>query len=142
MTRFLRFAALAVIASCSLAIPFLKSAAVTNNPTVSVIVEFRDDPAAVYSAKLKQSGAVPTTDQVQSYRNTLSAAQDQFLNSLRSRGINFQLQTIAIKDASGNVAGSVAARYTLVYNGVTLTVPEAAAPTIAAIPRAKKIHAN
>src|SRR5438067_10510296 len=133
MLRYLRFFGGAVIGATVLAIPFMISSAGTSSQNVSVIVEFRDDPAAVYSAKLKQSGGAPTTDQVQSYRNGLTAAQDQFLNALKSRGINFQLQTIPIRDASGNIAGNVAARYTLVYNGVTLTVPEAAVPTIASM---------
>ncbi len=142
MFRFLRFVGGAAIAAMVLAIPFIISSAGTSSHTVSVIVEFRDDPAAVYSAKLKKSGAVPTTDQVLAYRNSLTAAQDQFLNALKSRGVNFQLQTIPIKDTSGNVAGNVAARYTLVYNGVTLTVPEAAVPTIAGMSGVKKVHAN
>ena len=56
MFRFLRFAALSVLAICVFAIPFLKSAAVSGG-NVSVIVELRDDPGAVYAAKAKQSGA-------------------------------------------------------------------------------------
>src|SRR5256714_5595925 len=142
MFRFLRYFGGAVIAAIVLAIPFLISSAGTGSHNVSVIVEFRNDPAAIYSAKLKQSGGAPTTDQVQTYRNTLTAAQDQFLSALKSRGINFSLQTIPIRDASGNVAGNVAARYTLVYNGMTLTVPEAAVPTIASMSGVKKVHAN
>ncbi len=142
MIRFLRFAALAAIASCLLAIPFLKSAAVTSTTTVSVIVELRDDPGAVYAAKLKQQGALVSDDQMRSYRNGLTAAQDQFLNALKSQGTNFQLQTVDVKDAAGNVAGTVSMRYTLVYNGVTLTVPEAAVPTIASMSGVKQVHAN
>src|ERR1051325_5585118 len=118
MFRFLRYFGGAVIAAVVLAIPFMISSAGTSSPNVSIIVEFRDDPAAVYSAKLKQSGGAPSTDQVQTYRNTLSATQDKFLSALQSRGINFSLQTIPIRDASGNVAGNVTARYTLVYNGM------------------------
>src|SRR5437588_3678868 len=103
MFRFLRFVGGAAMAAMVLAIPFIISSAGTSSHTVSVIVEFRDDPGAVYSAKLKQSGAAPSTDQVQAYRNSLTAAQYHFMNSLRSRGVNFQLQTFPIKDASGNV---------------------------------------
>jgi subtilisin family serine protease len=139
MIRFLRFAALTAIASCVLAIPFLNSRAVSTH-TVSVIVEFNGDPAAVYSAKLKRAGALPSTEQVQAYRNNLTAAQDQFLAALKSRGINAQATTISVKDAAGNVAGNVALRYTLVYNGLTLTVPETAIPTIAGMSGVKKIH--
>ena len=118
------------------------SSAVVSTNTVSVIVEFRDDPGAVYAAKLKRSGALPSSDQIQAYRNNLSAAQDQFLNALKSNGINFQLQTIAVKNPAGNVAGNVALRYSLVYNGMALTVPEAAVPTIANMSGVKKVHPN
>src|SRR5712692_9402191 len=142
MIRFLRFAMLAAIASCLLAIPFLKSTAVTNNPTVSVIVEFRDDPGAVYSAKAKQQGAALSADQIRAYRNSLAAEQDQFLSALQSSGTSFQLQSVSVKDASGAVAGSVPLRYTLVYNGVTLTVPEASVSTIAGMAGVKAVHAN
>ena len=142
MFRFLRFFAGAAIAATLLAVPFMISSAVVRTNTVSVIVEFRDDPGAVYAAKLKRSGALPSNDQVQTYRNDLTAAQDQFLNALKSSGINFQLQTVAVKDATGNVAGNVALRYTLAYNGVTLTVPESDVPTIANMSGVKKVHAN
>ena len=77
MFRFLRYFAGAGVAAIVLAIPFMISSAGTTN-TVSVIVEFRDDPGAVYAAKLKRSGALPSNDQIQAYRNNLSAAQDQF----------------------------------------------------------------
>lgn len=140
MFRFLRFFAGAAIAAMLLAIPFLISSAGTSTHMVSVIVEFRSDPAAVYSAKLKKAGALPSADQVQAYRNNLTAAQDQFLAALKSRGINAQLTTIPIKDTAGNVAGNVALRYTLVYDGLTLTVPEAAIPTIAGMSGVKKVH--
>ena len=142
MFRFLRFFAGAAIAATLLTVPFMISSAVSSTNTVSVIVEFRDDPGAVYAAKLKRSGALPSNDQVQAYRNSLTTAQDQFLNALKSSGINFQLQTVAVKDAAGNVAGNVAMRYSLVYNGVTLTVPESAVPTISNMSGVKKVHAN
>ncbi|MDQ1637377.1 MAG: hypothetical protein QOF62_716 [Pyrinomonadaceae bacterium] len=142
MFRLLRFAAWAAIAASLLAVPFMISSAGTSTNTVSVIVEFRGDPASVYSAKLKQSGALLSNDQMQAYRNSLTATQDQFLNSLKSSGVKYQLQSIAVKDAAGNVAGNVALRYTLVYNGVTLTVPETAVPTIANMSGVKKVHSN
>ncbi len=142
MFRFLRFFAGAVIAATLLVVPCLISSAVTSTNTVSVIVEFSGDAAAVYTAKAKKSGALLSNDQIQAYRNNLTATQNQFLNTLQSNGIDFQLQTIAVKDTSGNVAGNVALRYSLVYNGVALAVPEAAVPTIASMNGVKKVHAN
>ncbi len=142
MFRLLRFVAGAAIVASLVSVPFLISRAGVNTGTVSVIVEFRDDPASVYSAKLKQSGALPSNDQIQAYRNNLAAAQNQFLNTLKSNGINYQLQTIAVKDTAGNVAGNVALRYTLVYNGMALTVPEAALPAITRMSGVKAVHSN
>src|SRR5437762_9938178 len=106
MFRFLRYFTGAAFAATLLAVPFIISSAGTSTNTVSIIVEFRGDPAAVYAAKLKRSGALPSNDQIQGYRNNLTAVQDQFLNSLKSSGVNYQLQTVAVKDATGNVAGN------------------------------------
>jgi minor extracellular serine protease Vpr len=142
MFRFLRFAALAAIAMCALAVPFFMSRAGSSIHTVSVIVELRDDPGAVYSAKSKQQGGALTNDQIQAYRNGLSSAQDQLLAALKSKGINAQLQTLSVRDAAGNIAGSVQLRYTLVYNGLALTVPESAVPAIAGMAQVKAVHAN
>jgi hypothetical protein len=141
MFRFLRFAALAALASCVLAIPFLNSNAIGTH-TVSIIVELRGDPAAVYAAKSKQQGAAVSDDQIRAYRNSLSSAQDQFLVALKAKGVNAQLQTVNVKDTAGNVAGTVQIRYSLVYNGLTLTVPEAAVPAIAGMSQVKAVHAN
>jgi len=45
----------------------------------SVIVELKDDPAAVWKAKTEKSGGSVSGEQLQSYRNSLKAKQDQFL---------------------------------------------------------------
>ena len=142
MFRFLRFGTLAAIAGCALAVPFFMSRAGSGIHTVSIIVELRDDPGAVYAAKSKQHGAALTNDQIQAYRNGLSAVQNQLLTALSSKGINAQPQTISVRDAAGNIAGSVQLRYTLVYNGLALTVPESAVPAIAAMSQVKAVHAN
>ncbi len=72
MLRFLRIAVLGVCASLALALPFLKSSAI-NTSTVSVIVELRGDPGAVYAAKAKRQGNVVTADQMRAYRDSLTA---------------------------------------------------------------------
>ena len=141
MFRFLRFAALAAIATCVLALPFLRSSAV-NNGTVSVIVELRDDPGAVYAAKTKQQGNNLSADQIRAYRDSLTVSQNQFLDALKSSGVNFQLQSVNVKAPDGSVAGNVPLRYTLVFNGLTLNVPATAVPTIRSMPQVKQVHAN
>ena len=94
MFRFIRFAAGFAIAAMVLSLPLLRSHAGISTNTVSVIVEFKDDPAAVYAAKLKKSGAAPSNDQIQAYRNTLSAAQNQFLTALKATVPTAQLESI------------------------------------------------
>jgi len=49
-----------------------------------VIVELRDDPGAVYVAKAKQSGAAVSADQLQTYRTSLTAPQNQFWLRLKA----------------------------------------------------------
>ena len=141
MFRFLRFAVLAAIATCTLALPFLKSSAV-NSGTVSVIVELRDDPGAVYAAKAKQQGSNPSAEQIRAYRDSLTVLQNQFLDALKSNAVNFQLQSVNVKAPDGSVAGNVPLRYTLVYNGLTLNVPASAVPAIRNMPQVKQVHAN
>src|SRR5437763_1622866 len=142
MFRFVRFAAGFAIAAIVLSLPFLRSRATVSTNTASIIVEFKDDPASVYAAKLKKSGTALSNDQIQAYRNKLSLAQNQFLTALKTTVPTAQLQSVAVKDPAGNVAGNVQLRYSLVYNGVTLTVPEAAVPLIANMSGVKAVHPN
>jgi len=142
MFRFIRFAAGFAIAAMVLSLPLLRSHAGISTNTVSVIVEFKGDPAAVYAAKLKKSGAAPSNDQIQAYRNTLSVDQNQFLTSLKATVPTAQLESINVKNPAGNVAGNVQLRYSLVYNGMALTVPETAVPVIAGMSGVKAVHPN
>src|ERR1700686_1890446 len=142
MLRFLRFAALAAIASCALAIPFLKSTAVNNNPTVSVIVELRDDPGAVYQARTEKAGGSVSSDQLQAYRSQLSARQDQFLNALSGNGVTYTVVSRDVKNFDGSLAATVPLRYTLVYDGMALNIPASAIDTIRAMPEVKRVQPN
>jgi minor extracellular serine protease Vpr len=141
MLRLLRFGAVAAVAAVLFAIPFYRSRAVSTN-AVSVIVEFNDDPGAVYAAKAKQRGAPLSDDQLRSYRNGLTVAQNRFLTALKAAVPTAQLESVSVKDAAGNVAGNVALRYSLVYNGLTLNVPEASVPIITGMSGVKAVHAN
>src|SRR6266550_7510183 len=111
MFRFIRFATGFAIAAIVLSLPLLRSHAGISTNTVSVIVEFKDDPAAVYSAKLKKSGAGPSSDQIQAYRNKLTVAQNQFLTALKTAVPTAQLESINVKNPAGNIAGNVQLRY-------------------------------
>ena len=136
MSRLLRFVAGAAIAASLLAVPFFISRAGVNTGTVSVIVELRDDPGAVYAAKANQQGSAISDDQMQAYRKNLSIAQDQFLTNLRTTVPTFQLQSATV----GNV--KIDMRYTLVYDGMALIVPSSAIPTIKSMPQVKAVHPN
>lgn len=132
----------AAIAIALVTLPLFTSSAQQGIGTVSIIVELRDEPGAVRAARAKQSGAPLTDDQLQAYRDSLSAAQTQFLNSLTSRGILFQAASVNIKGYDGAVAATVPLRYSLVYNGITLNVPKASIDAIKSMPQVKSVHAN
>ena len=137
--RFLRFGILVAIATGAVSIPFLKSTAV-NPAMVSVIVQLRDDPAAVYQAKVQKTGASVSNDQLQAYRNQISAKQDQFLTALTSKGVVYTVVSRNVKNFDGSLAATVPLRYTLVFNGMALTVPNTAVETIRAMPNVKSVR--
>ena len=110
--------------------------------TVSVIVQFKDDPAAVYQARMAKSGQAVSAEQLQSYRGQLAARQDQFLKALEASGVTAGLISRGVKNYDGSLAATVPLRYTLVYNGVALNVPFDAIGTIEAMPQVKKVHPN
>jgi len=132
----------AAIAIAFATLPMFTSSAQQGIGMTSVIVELRDEPGAVKAAKAKRSGTPLTDDQLQAYRNSLSAAQSQFLAAMTSRGISFQAATINIKGYDGNVAATVPLRYTLVYNGMALNVPKASIAAIKSMPEVKSVRDN
>src|SRR5713226_722458 len=138
MFRFLKYAAIGVMLAGLIAVPFFVSTG--QSSMVAVIVEFRDDPATVYAAKAKRQGAALSADQIRAYRDALTVAQNQFLDGLKNSGVNFQLQNVDVKGYDGAVAGNVQLRYSLVFNGVALSLPASAVPVIASLPQFKKFH--
>ncbi|HUQ31013.1 MAG TPA: S8 family serine peptidase [Pyrinomonadaceae bacterium] len=110
--------------------------------TVSVIVEFKDDAAAVYKAKAAKAGQTVSQEGLEAYRKQLTARQDQFLNNLSASGVTASVVSRSVKGPDGSVAGVVPLRYTLVYNGVALSVPKSAIPVIEAMSQVKKVHPN
>src|ERR1041384_2040827 len=111
-----------------------------SGPGTSVIIEFKDDPAAVYKAKTEKAGGKVSDDQLQAYRDQLRIKQDQFLNELNSRGISYQVDGVDIPDFTGAIAGHADFRYTLVLDGITLTVPSAAVDLIKTMPQVKSVQ--
>lgn len=100
----------------------------------SVIVELNEDPAALAAAKARAAGEPWSSDELEAHRAALRAGQDSFLAALGAKGIPFQINGVAIDGVR------IDYRYTLVYNGLALVVPEAAIPAIEAMPQVKRVH--
>lgn len=143
ISRYRFFLILLILLGISFAL--LRSATTTVNASsnmISVIVEFRDDPAAVYKAKSEKAGVAVSNERLQSYRDQLRSRQDEFLTALAANGVNFAVKSREIKNYDGSTAANIELRYTLVYNGVTLNVPSSAIQTITGMPQVKKVHPN
>lgn len=118
------------------------ASASSGGSTTSVIVEFHDEPAAVYKARSEKAGVAVSNEGLQSYRDGLRAKQDEFLRALAASGVQATVKSRDIKNFDGTSAAKIDLRYTLVFNGMTLNVPGSAISTIAAMPQVKKVHPN
>ncbi len=110
--------------------------------TTTVIVELQDEPAAIYKARAEKSGAIVSAEQLQAYRDQLSAKQDQFLNMLRSSGVNFTVMTRDIKNYDGSIAATIPLRYTLVYDGIAMRLSPGAIATLKGMSQVKSVKPN
>jgi subtilisin family serine protease len=110
--------------------------------TASLIVELRDDPAAVYKAKAQKAGISVSDEQLQAYRDQLRASQDGFLADLSARGVTFQVDGVDVKSLTGASMGRVEFRNTLVLNAITLSVPKSAVTVIKSLPQVKRVEPN
>ena len=142
MFRFLKYFAAAASMAALLALPFFVSNATSNNSLVSVIVELRDEPGAVYKARTEKSGSAVSQDQLKAYRDQLSAKQDDFLKALVARGVPAAVVTRNVRNYDGNVAAAVPLRYTLVFDGMALKLPESAIGAVRSMPQVKSVHAD
>jgi hypothetical protein len=126
MFRFLKYFAAVASMAALLALPFFVSTATSNSSLVSVIVELRDEPGVVHKARSEKSGSPVSQDQLKGYRDQLSAKQDDFLKALVAEGVPAAVVTRNVRNYDGKVAAAVPLRYTLVFDGVVLKVPESA----------------
>jgi subtilisin family serine protease len=136
MFRFLRIAAGIAIVAGLVTLPFLLSGTEAASTDVSVIVELRDDPGAVYAAKLRNQGAAVSNEQIQTYEQSLQTTQDRFLTQLAAAGTLAQVQSVTVSNVNIQI------RYSHVYNGIALSVPSSSLATIKAMPQVKAVHAN
>jgi hypothetical protein len=129
----------AVCALAAFAGTSTRTASAGAGDSVTVIVELKGEPAAVYSARSRAAGRALPNDELQSYRAQLAAQQDQFVAALATRGVNAQLATRGVKNYDGSLAATIPLRYTLVYNGLALKVPAAAVPALKSMPEVKGV---
>jgi subtilisin family serine protease len=108
----------------------------------SIIIEFKTDPAAVWKAKLEKSGQQVSDEQLQAYRNSVTAEQNQFLEQLKARGISYTVDGVDLKDFAGQTVGRADFRFNLVMNGITLNISPAAARAIESMPQVKHVVPN
>jgi subtilisin family serine protease len=104
-----------------------------------VIVEFKADPGAVWKAKMEKSGQRVSDEQLQTYRDSLTARQNQFLEQLKAQGVSFTVVGTDLKDFAGSVAARADHRFNLVMNGIALRVPGKAVGVISSMPQVKRV---
>jgi subtilisin family serine protease/PKD repeat protein len=104
----------------------------------SIIVELNQEPAAMAAARARAAGTPMSDDQIETYRQSLSAAQDQFLAALDTAGIPYTVGGQDVDSPLGSVR--VPFRYTLVFNGINLVVPGSSIPAIEQMPQVRKVH--
>ena len=125
---------IAVIAAVLLSTPLFAFAG-----TTSVIVELQQEPAAVAAANAKAAGSPMSEADVEAYRASLRASHAAFLDTLRQKGIAFEVGGVTLENAAGEPV-RFHFTYTLVLNGLNLRVAPEAVATIAAMPEVKAVH--
>lgn len=108
----------------------------------SMIIQLREEPAAVWKARQQQAGIPVSDEALQAYRDSITASQNAFLADLQSRGISYTMDGIDIVDFDGTTQMRADYRFNLVLNGITLSVPAAAIETIRAMPQVKSVKPN
>jgi len=108
--------------------------------TTSVIVEMEGTPAAVHKATLENQGITLSSTQLAAYRQSLTAAQNDFLARAAAAGISATVATSDVHNHLGAVAATIERRYTLVYNGLALTVPVEQVALLGNVQGVRKVH--
>jgi subtilisin family serine protease len=107
--------------------------------TTSVIVELQGEPGAVWKARQTQQGATVSDAALAAYRAQLTTAQNQVITRIAAAGIPAAVATVTVPGATG-LPTAVQRRYTLVYNGFTLTVPPADVARLRGVAGVKDVH--
>ncbi|HKP86518.1 MAG TPA: S8 family serine peptidase [Blastocatellia bacterium] len=111
--------------------------AAAQSPLKSVIVELAGDPVVVAKAKAAAAGR---SFNAEAYRQQVTSQQQAFLNRLNAAGVTYTVSSI--RAPNGPVTATIPFRFSYVYNGITLEVPEGVIPIIAALEDVIGIHPN
>ena len=141
MLRVLKYVAAMAMMAALLALPFLISTASISNQ-VSVIVQLRDEPAAVYKARTEKAGGTVSQDQLKAYRDGLAAKQADFLKALSTNSISAAVVSRNVNNFDGSLAATVPLQYSLVLNGMALTVDQSSIAAIRNMPQVKSVHSD
>src|SRR5436190_3805452 len=142
MLRIARLVAGILVGGLILSIPLFRSHAISSANQVSVIVELRDEPAAIYKARTEKSGGTVSPEQLKAYRDSLVAKQGEFLEALAASGIGASLVSRNVNNFDGNVAATVPLQYSLVYDGLALMVDQSSIGAIRSMPQVKSVHSD
>ncbi len=124
-----------------LSVPFFISDA-TSDGDVQVIVQLRDEPGAVYKARLEKAGGAVSPEQLKTYRDGLAAKQDEFLSALAATGVSASVITRNVRGFDGSIAATVPLRYTLVLNGLAMSVSKSQVNVIRSMSQVKRVDAD
>ncbi|HVG19017.1 MAG TPA: S8 family serine peptidase, partial [Blastocatellia bacterium] len=107
------------------------------SPLKSVIVELAGDPVVVAKAKAAAAGRAFNAE---AYRQQVIGEQQAFLNRLGAAGVTYTVSSV--RAPNGPVTATIPFRFSYVYNGLVLEVPEGVIPIIAALEDVIGVHAN
>jgi len=127
------FAIAALLTGKSLVTP----AASAQTTLKSIIVELKGDPVVVAQAKAKAAGQ---NFNAESYRQQVIAEQQAFLNKLQLAGVPYVISSV--NAPNGPATPNLQFRFTYVYNGIALEVPEQTLPLFETIEGIVGIHPN
>ncbi len=122
-----------------LVLAFVSASAWAAGITTSVIVELQGEPGAVWRARQLKQGATVSDAALAAYRAQLTAAQNSVLTRIVAAGIPATLATVSVPGASG-APTAVQRRYTLVYNGFTLSIAPADVARLRGVSGVKNVH--
>ena len=126
-TRF-HYATLAIVVALTISALLMGRSVLTPSASAqtelkSIIVELRGDPVVVAKARAQAAGQSFNAD---AYRQQVIAEQQQFLNRLTLLGVPYVISSVLAPN--GPVTPNIQFRYTYVFNGIALKVPEQTLP--------------